>query len=81
MGIPSFYKWLVRKYPKIATNAVGEKGESLDGSSLPNPNGFEYDNLYLDMNEIIWDIFCPSDEEKVSILTLYILKLHMYYLL
>ncbi|XP_024020619.1 5'-3' exoribonuclease 3 isoform X2 [Morus notabilis] len=66
MGIPSFYKWLVRKYPKIATNAVGEKGESVDGSSLPNPNGFEFDNLYLDMNEIIWDIFCPSDEEESS---------------
>ncbi|KAL5549297.1 hypothetical protein UlMin_004528, partial [Ulmus minor] len=65
MGIPSFYKWLVRKYPKIAANAVVEKRESVDGS-LPNPNGFEYDNLYLDMNELIWDTFYPDEEEGRS---------------
>ncbi|KAL5549295.1 hypothetical protein UlMin_004526 [Ulmus minor] len=65
MGIPSFFKWLVTKYPKIAAPAVGEKEESVD-ARLPNPNGFEFDNLYLDMNEIIWDTFRPDEEEGIS---------------
>ncbi|PKA65387.1 5'-3' exoribonuclease 2 [Apostasia shenzhenica] len=59
MGVPSFYRWLVGKYPKIVVSAIDE-GESCDGSQ-PNPNG-EYDNLYLDMNGIIHPCFHPEDE-------------------
>ncbi|KAL5549294.1 hypothetical protein UlMin_004525 [Ulmus minor] len=65
MGIPSFFKWLVTKYPKIVAHAVGEKEESVDGR-LPNPNGFEFDNLYLDMNEIIWDTFYPMRKKDIQ---------------
>ncbi|XP_057455920.1 5'-3' exoribonuclease 3-like isoform X2 [Lotus japonicus] len=50
MGVPSFYKWLVNKYPNVV------------GSATPNSNGVvEYDNFYLDMNSIIHPCFHPED--------------------
>ncbi|KAK2969119.1 hypothetical protein RJ640_017234, partial [Escallonia rubra] len=61
MGVPSFYRWLVNKYPNIVVNAKEERGEGLD-TSLENPNGMEFDNLYLDMNGIIHPCFHPEDE-------------------
>ncbi|KAL6511058.1 hypothetical protein OROGR_022182 [Orobanche gracilis] len=60
MGVPSFYRWLVTKYPKIVCNAAEEKGEHVD-CSMPNPNGMEFDNFYLDMNGIIHPCFHPED--------------------
>ena len=61
MGVPSFYRWLINKYPNIVVHAIEEeKGESL---LLENPNGFEFDNLYLDMNGIIHPCFHPEDED------------------
>ncbi|THG23224.1 hypothetical protein TEA_018999 [Camellia sinensis var. sinensis] len=60
MGVPSFYRWLVNKYPKIAVNAMEEKEEKIE-TNLVNPNGIEYDNLYLDMNGIIHPCFHPDD--------------------
>ena len=60
MGVPSFYRWLVDTYPKIVVNAI-EKAEEDDGN-LPNPNGREFDNLYLDMNGIIHPCFHPDDD-------------------
>ena len=45
------------KYPKILVDCIEEKaGWAEDGSAVPvdtskpNPNGLEYDNLFLDMN-------------------------------
>ncbi|KAG5395347.1 hypothetical protein IGI04_025310 [Brassica rapa subsp. trilocularis] len=50
MGVPSFYRWLIERYPLILQDAIEE--EALDvkvpvDSSKPNPNGggVEYDNL------------------------------------
>ncbi|XP_041990436.1 5'-3' exoribonuclease 3-like [Salvia splendens] len=48
MGVPSFYRWLVNKYPKIVSDAAA------------NPP--EFDNLYLDMNGLIHPCFHPDDD-------------------
>jgi 5'-3' exoribonuclease 2 len=53
MGVPSFYKWLINKYPK----AVQET----------NTSTVEYDNLYLDMNSIIHPCFHPNDDGNSNV--------------
>jgi 5'-3' exonuclease len=63
MGVPSFYRWLINKYPKVAVKASEDKGECVD-TSMPNPNGIEFDNLYLDMNGIIHPCFHPDDHVR-----------------
>ncbi|CAH9108301.1 unnamed protein product [Cuscuta europaea] len=60
MGVPSFYRWLVGKYPKIVVNAVEEETDS----SLPNPNAgllHEFHNFYVDMNGVIHHCFHPEE--------------------
>lgn len=83
MGVPVFFRWLTRKYPKVIQPAICEAGfllSDIDRSQWPkhllqeganngdistdveievidtsqaNPNGIEFDNLYLDMNGLI----------------------------
>lgn len=66
MGVPAFYRWLVEKYPKVVVNAIEHNKNSssndldVDIISLPNPNGYEFHNLYLDMNGIIHPCFHPD---------------------
>ncbi|PPD73064.1 hypothetical protein GOBAR_DD30031 [Gossypium barbadense] len=66
MGVPSFYRWLVNKYPNIRVKAIEEHihGHCVDTSSL-NPNGIEFDNLYLDLNGIIHPCFHPEDQSVI----------------
>ena len=68
MGVPAFFKWLSVKYPKIVVDCIEERHTwTDDGTQIPvdtskaNPNGIEYDNLFLDMNGIIHPASHPED--------------------
>ncbi|XP_033216725.1 5'-3' exoribonuclease 2 homolog [Belonocnema kinseyi] len=68
MGVPAFFRWLSRKYPSVIVECIEQKAVTVDGvqvptnSSEPNPNGVEFDNLYLDMNGIIHPCTHPEDK-------------------
>ena len=59
MGVPAFFGWLSENYPLILEHCVEDKPKEVDGETIPvdtsqpNPNDYEFDNLYLDMNSLI----------------------------
>ncbi|KAJ7591357.1 exoribonuclease 2 [Mycena floridula] len=73
MGVPALFRWLSKKYPRIIY-AVQEDDETTvetdtgEAVTIPvnmkdtNPNGLEFDNLYLDMNGIVHP--CTHPEGK-----------------
>ena len=63
MGVPSFFRWLMKRYPHVVTDCVEEPSGDDDVNKKlgPNPNGMEFDSLFLDMNGIIHRATHPED--------------------
>ena len=61
MGVPKFFRVILKRWPRILTYVVENTAQVVNGEEIPvdasepNPNGIEFDNLYLDINNVkLW---------------------------
>ncbi len=72
MGVAAFFRWLTEKFPKAVGEVLEKRCAVINGQAFPvdftapNPNGVEYDNLYVDMNGLIHPCSHPEDREAPS---------------
>eukprot|EP00962_Isochrysis_galbana_P031852 scaffold10403_cov101-Isochrysis_galbana.AAC.1 len=57
MGVPSFYRWLIERYPLTVEKLHGGCGQEGDAS---HAGAGPIDNLYLDLNGVIHPCFHPE---------------------
>ncbi|KAK7263446.1 hypothetical protein RJT34_31036 [Clitoria ternatea] len=62
MGVPSFYRWLANKYPRVVQDVVDP---TMHNTTTINGVALEYDNFYIDMNAIIHPCFHPDDVHNI----------------
>jgi 5'-3' exonuclease len=64
MGIPGFFKWIADRCATFSTfgkwKNVGDNLEMMLDTTLPNPNGIEFENLFLDLNGVIHAVSHPE---------------------
>jgi len=63
MGVPAFFRYMSERYPKIIEHLIEDRGATDLDQPLPQyeSNGYEFDNLYIDMNGIIHPCAHPED--------------------
>lgn len=60
MGVPSFFRWLHDNMPRCLHNYREVPTDPDADEWPPNPNGVEFDNLYLDFNQIVHNATHPQ---------------------
>ena len=69
MGVTAFFRLMTIKYPEILNKFLEDKTTTVDGQEIPfdatrpNPNGVEFDCLYLDMNGLVHPCCHPEGRE------------------
>ena len=65
MGVPAFYRWLHDSYPRCLRDFISDGPAAASFADAdawpPNPNGVEFDNFYIDFNQVIHLATHPSD--------------------
>ena len=70
MGVPGFFKWITIKYPKVLIDCIEEEVVEMAGTRIPlkltdpNPNGEEFDCLYIDMNGLVHPCCHPEGRPR-----------------
>ncbi len=62
MGIPKFYKWLVKRYPLVVAPYESEKDMPPVGRKM----GLILDNLYIDMNGLVHNVTHANHQNRLE---------------
>ena len=62
MGVPTFYRYVHDRWPRCISDFSERPDEAHCWHERPNPNGDEFDALYLDFNGIVHNATHPQDQ-------------------